>query len=257
MYDYASVLLNGACNANCPDCIGKRTEFRGLPDNLNTFPLRGIEKFYGSVEDEGIRYISISGIFADPQQYQYEGRLITQIRKNIPDAILALHTNGLLALEKSDEFNMYDRTTLSFPSFNKDVYRKLVRKEQPNLSEIIKMSDIPIKLSMLLTSDTKRDVDEYIRRAKDLGITRIVARKIFDGKRENINIFEERLPDLEFAGNPVYMVDGMEITVWDYGISQIRGLHLFPDGSIKDKFMEIECEKDEPKNQEDVGHRDK
>ena len=116
MYDYSSILFGGRCNAKCPTCIGKLPEFSGVPENLNLERLRGLERFIEKSRDEKIRYISLSGINADPQQYQFEAELIKTLRAEMPNAILSLHTNGRNALHKSDEFNSYDRATLSFPS---------------------------------------------------------------------------------------------------------------------------------------------
>ena len=46
MYDYASILFNGICNAKCPDCIGKYSEFRNIEENLMEYPLKGLEIFF-------------------------------------------------------------------------------------------------------------------------------------------------------------------------------------------------------------------
>ena len=76
MYNYASVLFTGVCNANCPSCIGKRKEFKDFKSNLSLYPLPGIDKFINELTWAKTEYISFSGILADPQQYEHEIKLI-------------------------------------------------------------------------------------------------------------------------------------------------------------------------------------
>jgi len=234
-YDYASILFSGKCNARCPTCIGNQPEYLGTPQNLNSRQLRGLEEFLEKVSSEDIRYISLSGVNADPQQYQFELELIDRLRKEVPQATLSLHTNGRLALQKSREFNLYDRATLSFPSFNDETYKKVMGVKSIDIQEIIRRTRIPIKLSMLLTEHNQGEIEDYVRQIKELGINRMAIRKLV-GREDEFKIFEGVKPKKQIFGNPVYEIDGVEVTVWDYTKSIVRGLYLFPDGSLRDSF---------------------
>jgi MoaA/NifB/PqqE/SkfB family radical SAM enzyme len=234
-YDYASVLFSGKCNARCSTCIGNHPEYLGTPQNLHSQQLRGLEEFLEKVSSENIRYISLSGVNADPQEYQFEMELIDKLRREAPQATLSLHTNGRLALQKSKEFNLYDRATLSFPSFNSETYRKVMGVKSLDLSEILKRSRIPIKLSMLLTEYNQGEIEDYAKDAKKLGINRIAVRKLV-GREDEFKILEGVQPIKIIFENPVYQINGVEVTVWDYTRSNVRGLYLFPDGSLRDSF---------------------
>jgi uncharacterized Fe-S cluster-containing radical SAM superfamily enzyme len=236
-YDYASVLFSGKCNAHCHECIGKYPEFLRTPQNLDSKQLKGLEKFIERVNTEEIKYISLSGVNSDPQQYKFEANLIKELRTKVPNAVLSLHSNGRFALQKTEEFNSYDKATLSFPSFNKEVYKKIMGVESINLYKIVKKSRIPIKLSMLLTEHNQREIEDYIKNAKKLGISRVIIRKVA-GKENKFKIFEEISPIKTIFKNPVYQIGGVEVTVWNYAESNIKGLYLFPDGTLRNKFRQ-------------------
>ena len=88
---------------------------------------------------------------------------------------------------------------------------------------------------MLLTEHNQPEVRSYIKNAKELQINRIAVRKIV-GREDEFKIFEEREPTKHIFGNPVYEIDEVEVTVWDYTKSMVSGLYLFPDGSLRNKF---------------------
>lgn len=236
MYNYASILFTGACNANCPSCIGKRKEFEPYGDNLSTHPLPGIDAFLKELKWAGVGYISLSGIRADPQQYVCEKELVDLLHSEIPGVIISLHTNGILALRKMMQFRSYDRVTLSFPSFNKDIYKKMVGVPQIDIKRIVRGCGLPIKLSMLLTEENKNDIDTYISNAKKLGVRRIVIRRLL-GESERIKVFPGIEPKKYVYDNPVYDVNGVEVTIWDYAKSTVNALFLFPDGSVRGSFL--------------------
>jgi MoaA/NifB/PqqE/SkfB family radical SAM enzyme len=238
MYNYSSILFNGNCNANCPLCIGKRKEFKNIESNLDKFPLKGIDTFINKNKEQQIPYISFSGIFSDPQQYNYELDLINFVKNKLPFSILSLHTNGQLALIKNLEFNSYNKITLSFPSFDAKTYKKMMGVEQIDIIKIIQISKIPIKLSMLLTEDNKYQVNEYIKNSQELGIKKILIRKLFEKEKE-ISIFEKEKEIGKVFGNPIYYFNNIEITIWNYSESTIKGLYLFPDGSLKNNYVKI------------------
>jgi uncharacterized Fe-S cluster-containing radical SAM superfamily enzyme len=235
MHNYSSILFSGKCNSKCLDCIGNYPEFKNTSSNLDIQNLNGLEKFLEKVNDENLKDVSLSGINADPQQYLFESELINNLRKKIPNVILSLHTNGRLALQKLEEFNSYDKATLSFASFNKEIYKKIMGVESINIYEVIKNSKISIKLSMLLTEHNKVEINDYIKNAKNLGINRIAIRKLVDRENE-IEIFDKMNPIKKIFENPVYNIDGVEVTIWNYTKSNIKGLYLFPDGSLRDDF---------------------
>ncbi len=236
-YTFANILFSGPCNLHCPYCIGHNQTLQAMPDNLHTFPLKGLDRFVEQLREHGITQISLTGTNTEPQLYAYESELRSILRERIPGVKISLHTNGLLVLRKIEVFNQYDRAAISFPSFQPDTYHKLTGHPQVlDLAAIVKASRIPIKVSTILTEQNIHEIPEIIARCRNLGISRIVLRKLY-GETLDWPLFPHHKPTRCFGGNPVYELDGMEVTVWDFARSGVRCLNLFSDGSISAEYQ--------------------
>lgn len=238
-YDYANLLFTGQhCNSQCYDCIGNHSSLKGLPYNLQKFPIENIDSLIDKVNQFSIPDLAFTGTNVDPQLYKYERELISYIRGKINEKTkLSLHTNGLLALKKGT-FNLYDKASVSFPSFNADTYRLVTKTEIPDIKNIIKKSEIPLKLSMLITPFNKDEIEDYVNRSADLGIRRIVVRKLKNREAEfpieSSPLFKD--PKKFIFGWPVYNINGVEVTVCGFDKSTARGLFLFSDGRLEEKL---------------------
>jgi molybdenum cofactor biosynthesis enzyme MoaA len=235
---FANILFSGPCNLHCPCCIGKMLLPLGLPDNLDLFPLRGLDTFLSLVNEEGISQISITGVDTDPQLYRHEERLLSYIRSRTGrDTRISLHTNGRLILEKSRVFNLYDRATISFPSFTRDIYRKMTgSSEVPDLQGIIRQSRIPLKVSTLISEHNVREMREHLQALKSLGILRVVLRKPY-GEESERNPFQSLAPGSYFMNNPVYDFRGLEVTYWQFETTDASCLNLFSSGEISRSYL--------------------
>jgi MoaA/NifB/PqqE/SkfB family radical SAM enzyme len=243
MYHYANILFTGkSCNLRCYDCIGQRPELQNLPYNLDVFPPANIDALIEQV-NFGIKDLAFTGTNIDPQLYKHEVALINYIRERLTfKSNLSLHTNGMLALSKMDVFNAYDKASISFPSFDPKLFWYVTKsKIVPDLARILKEATIPVKLSMLVTPYNVGDISNYIKRAADLGVKRIVIRKL-KGKDDLFPI-EKKFPfwakePIKFVlGWPVYDIDGVEVTICGFDGSTAKGLFLFSDGAIKDRLI--------------------
>jgi MoaA/NifB/PqqE/SkfB family radical SAM enzyme len=207
-----------------------------MPGNLRTFPLKGLQSFVARLKKEHIRQISFTGTNTDPQLYQYESELIGYLRQHLPGLKISLHTNGVQALSKIETFNLYDRASISFPSFDPNTYQTMTGSfAMLDLSAIIQASAIPIKISILVTKHNIKEIPAIITRCRELGISRMVLRKPY-GETPQWDIFPDRKAVRYFGGNPVYDLNGMEVTIWDFSVSKVRCINLFSDGSISQEY---------------------
>lgn len=244
MYNYANILFTGkACNLKCFDCIGNRPELKGLPSNLNEFPLKNIDALLEKITEWQIKDLAFTGTNVDPQLYQREKELIEYVKKKLKtNTNLSLHTNGLLALKKIDIFNSYDKASISLPSFNSETYAKVTRsRKQPDIKKIIKKSKIPIKLSMLVTPFNVAEIDDYIRQCSDIGIKRVVVRKLKGREKEypleNMPPFRGCKSVKTVFGWPVYKIHNLEVTICSFDTSTAKGLFLFSDGRSENRLV--------------------
>ncbi len=235
-YDFANILFSGRCNLRCPHCIGLTQNLLAMPNNLNTFPLKGLEKFVNELNRYGVTQVSLTGTNTDPQLYAYEPELIEYLHKRIPRVKISLHTNGMLAMRKMEIFNLYDRATISLPSFDPDTCQKMIGRAQVlDLPGIVQASKIPLKISTLVTEHNIDEIPSIMARCRELGISRMVLRKLYS-ETHHWNLFPDLEPIRYFARNPLYDVCGMEVTVWDFSASTVRCLNLFSDGFISQEY---------------------
>jgi hypothetical protein len=64
----------------------------------------------------------------------------------------------------------------------------------------------------------------------------MVLRKLF-GETQDWNLFPNLKPVRYFGANPVYEVEGMEVTIWDFSASTVKCLNLFSDGTISPEYQ--------------------
>jgi molybdenum cofactor biosynthesis enzyme MoaA len=208
-----------------------------MPNNLNTFPLNELERFVFELNRYGIAQISVTGTNTDPQLYVYESELIAYLRERITGVKISLHTNGMLAMKKMNLFNLYDRVTISLPSFDSKTCQKMTGRSQVlDLAGIVRASKIPLKISTLVTNDNINEIPFIMNRCRELGISRMVLRKLY-GETRQWSLFPHCKPVRYFGGNPVYDIHGMEVTIWDFSASRVRCLNLFSDGSISQEYQ--------------------
>ena len=76
---------------------------------------------------------------------------LSWLREHLPMARISLHTNGQLAMRKLATFNMYDRATISFPSFTPQVFARMTgTRHMPDLVAVLRAARIPIKVSCVI-----------------------------------------------------------------------------------------------------------
>jgi molybdenum cofactor biosynthesis enzyme MoaA len=237
MFHFANILFSGRCNLRCPYCIGQNTDLQQLPDNLRIFPLNGLGRFVDTLVAHAVTQISLTGTNTDPQLYTYEADLIAYLRKRVPNATLSLHTNGQLALKKIETFNLYDKATISFPSFEPVTYQALTGSQRMiDLQAIVRAARIPLKISTVLTRQNIDQIPDIIERCRQLHVPRLVLRKQYGDTRQ-WPLFPNHAPIRYFGNNPVYDIGGLEITVWDFAASTVQCLNLFSNGTISTEYQ--------------------
>ena len=236
-YDFANILFAGPCNQRCPYCIGQQVDPALNRNNLDEFPLRNLAAFVALLRQHRVRQIVLTGTTTDPQLYRHETRLIHWLRQQVPGAQLSLHTNGQLALTKMEVFNLYDRATVSFPSFDPDTFEKMTgTRRMPDLAAIVRRARIPVKVSCIINEHNVNQVDEFLDRCREIGVRRLVFRQLYGDTRQ-WDILSHLTPVAFYRDNPVYYHRGMEVTCWNFDHTTSASLNLFSDGSISTEYL--------------------
>ncbi len=282
-YDFANILFAGPCNLRCPYCIGKQVDPALSRNNLNKFPLQNLNKYVELLRQHRVTEIVFTGTTTDPQLYRHEARLLTWLREQLPPLTndergimndesgqnssfipckarlhhssfvrYSLHTNGQLALRKMDVFNWYDRVCISFPSFKTETYYKMTGSwRAPNLAEIVRQAQVPIKISCIINEHNVGEVGEFLERCGEIGIKRLVFRHLYGDTRE-WPILNGLSQKGVYRNNPVYDYHGMEVTYWSFENTTSTSLNLFSDGTISTEYL---LAKADPKAKSDKRYR--
>jgi len=237
-FEFGNILFSGPCNQKCPFCIGH--QLIQTPNNLRKETIKNLDEFIRLMKQSKTNKIILTGTRTDPQLYKYEDTLLKRLRQELPNVHISLHTNGLLALPKLKTFRQYDSCTISINSFQPTTYRKLHGvKQMPDLKKILEQaSNVPIKLSCVLTEDNIDQVEDYLKIAQQLGIKRVALRHLYgDERRWPIRAFENRTPIKYHQSNPVYDFNGVQVTHWIFDKTSGRSLNLFSDGTVSDEYL--------------------
>jgi hypothetical protein len=236
--DFANILFAGPCNRACPFCIGKAMPARVNENNLDVFPPTNIGAFIREINRLGIRQIVFTGTTSDPQLYRHESALLSFLRERVTTgAQYSVHTNGVLALKRIDVFNQYDKACISFPSFIPSTYEKMMgSRHVPDLEEIVARSVIPVKVSCVVNEHNLGQIDAFLSRCQRIGVKRLVLRKLY-GERRVWPILARAPVKRYYRNNPVYDMDGMEVTYWDFDQSTSASINLFSDGTIGSSYL--------------------
>jgi hypothetical protein len=148
-----------------------------------------------------------------------------------------LHTNGQLAVAKMDAFDLYDRATISLPSFDPHIFFKMTGvRHMPDLGAILGQARIPVKISCVLTNDNRAQVEPFLDRCHEAGVKRLVFRQQY-GEALPWTPPSRLTRVSTYRSNPVYDDRGMQVTYWRFSHTTSRSLNLFADGSISTEYL--------------------
>jgi hypothetical protein len=110
----------------------------------------------------------------------------------------------------------------------------------PDLAEIIRQAEVPVKVSTVLNEHNVHEVDEILERCGYIGVKRLVFRRLYGDTRDWPIL--QRLPQkTTYRNNPVYDYHGMEVTYWNFNTTNSASLNLFSDGTISDRYLLTEA----------------
>ena len=242
-FDFANILFGGPCNQRCPYCIGRQLPPPLTRNNLGEYPPANLSYFAELLREYHVGQLVLTGTNTDPQLYEHEERLVHWLRERLPGIQLSLHTNGQLALSKMDILNLYDRVTISFPSFDTGTFRAMTgARHVPDLSRIVQAARIPAKVSRVLTKRNVGQVEDYLAHCQEIGVQRLVFRRLY-GDSRRWEVFRGMEPVTFYRGNPAYAYPGLQVTYWDFAYSTSSSLNLSSDGSISSRYLLVPTER--------------
>lgn len=236
---FANIVLSGPCNLRCPDCVGRLAPGASRADTLGLFPLPGQDAFLAALVRDGVREVSLTGLDTDPLLYRHPGALTSVLRRTVPAVRISLHSNGLPAVANPERLALYDRATISIPSFERATYAAMTGGGRlPDFDGLLASAPIPIKVSVLVTERNAGEVPRILARCRGAGVRRIVLRRRLGGRWPG-PMLPGLAPRRFWGGNPVFDLDGLEVTLWEFETTDLDCVSLFPDGSVRGGYLRI------------------
>lgn len=246
MAGFANILLSGRCNLRCPHCVGRLLGRAGDPTNLDRYPLRGQRRFVEALVAGGVTRVALTGTNTDPLLYRHHLRLLGDLRRRVPGVRISLHTNGMLALARMETINHHDGVCISLPSLHHATCRRMTGSPRAlDLATLVRRCGVPLKISTLVTADNAAEIPSLVARCRQLGVRRMVLRKLYrpHGPGQQQGAWQQICDEFaglarcgEVGGNPVLDAGGMELTLWDFARTRLRCLNLFADGSMGSEY---------------------
>lgn len=240
---FGNIHLSGPCNRACPFCIGQHMMSLDSYNNLNDWPLLGIDEFLENCITKGVEEINVTGTNTDPLLFTHSLELREKLEENIPNLLFGLRTNGVLALAKPEIWKLYNKASITVCSFDSEVYKKMMgRGKAPNIEKILENSDHmkSIKLNVVLgpentagrTHNEDADVYKTLEKASQLGIKRVNLREPY-GQPHVGDPLKGKIPQLKTTlGMPTYLYNNVEVTWWDVHYVEVESVNLYASGKV-------------------------
>src|SRR6185369_1059932 len=132
---FGNIHFSGPCNRSCYFCIGQHMMALDPYNNLNKWPLDGIDEFIARCIQHNVKEINLTGSNTDPLLYQHIPKLKNYLKTHIPDLVLGCRTNGAAIIMGDGSINpwwyLFDKASISIPTFDHALYKKIMGAGMP------------------------------------------------------------------------------------------------------------------------------
>ncbi len=249
---FGNLHLSGPCNRSCYFCIGQHMMGLDKYNNLDKWPLDNIDEFVAKCKEHSVNEINLTGTNTDPMLYKHLPELKAYLKERIPNLIFGVRTNGVAVLSHLKEWALFDKGSITFPSFDPIVYEKMMgSKEVPDLGKIIANTSWPLKINLVLSPYNIGDgtlLMDTLVNLRALGIRKVNLREPYGQPHvgDPIPAIQERLsnedqtiaevlgfkPKHPHLGMAVYSLLGMEVHYWDVHYVEVESVNLYANGRV-------------------------
>lgn len=240
---FANIHFSGPCNRACYFCIGQHMPGVDPINNLDTWPLPGLDRFVQECKRAEVREVNLTGSDTDPLLYQHLPQLCAYLRDALPGIRLGIRTNGILVKHRGQPHSawpLFDKASISITSFDGDLYRKTMgRGTPPDLAEILNQSEgLDIKVNVVLCPETVESGDLWktLTILAGYGVKRVNLREPYGQPRIG-DPLADRLPKWgEIFGMPQYQIGDTVITYWDVHYVEVESVNLYANGLVSTTY---------------------
>lgn len=231
---FGNIHLSGPCNRSCYFCIGQHMMALDTLNNLDTWPLAGLDEFVNSCLSHNVREINITGTNTDPLLFQHHHALVEHLRTRIEGVTIGIRTNGVLATNKPDVWRLYDKASVTFPCFDPDVYQtQMGQGSPPDLWHICNMEGPgSLKINVVLDPAVVAVLMGTLDGFADMGITRVNLREPYGQPRVGDPLEGKLNRTGTVLGMPQYEYRGISIVHWDVHYVEVESVNLYASGKV-------------------------
>lgn len=231
---FGNIHLSGPCNRSCYFCIGQHMMALDQENNLDQWPLLGIDKFVTECNARGVTDINLTGTNTDPSLYAHHRALSIYLQDKIPGLKLGLRTNGI-ALERIRQVSaFYEKASISVPSFDADIYKKSMGQgSPPNVGALLELFD-DVKINIVLNPHIDLvDLSITLETLWKLGVKRVNLREPYGQPHVGDPMAKYGLTPIgNVLGMPEYTYYGMKVLYWDVHYVGVESVNLYAQGRI-------------------------
>ncbi len=239
---FGNLHFSGVCNRACYFCIGQHMMGLDPVNNLDTWPLNNIGEFVRHCKEKGVKEINLTGSDTDPLLYLHLDKLCAYLREQIPDVILGIRTNGVLALRRIEDWKLFDKGSISITSFDPELYKKTMGcGSPPDLKSILAVDcklSRNLKINIVLCPEIlgaahNCDLLKTLTTLHGLGIRRVNLREPYGQPHIGDPLAQLGYEKTgERLGMPFYNLLGMDITYWDVHYVEVESINLYANGVV-------------------------
>lgn len=210
-------------------------------NNLNSWPLAGLDKFIEECQERHIYEINVTGTNTDPLLYEHTHLLKEALLEEIPHLEFGIRTNGVLALKRPDVMSLYHKGSISITTLDPGFYKQTMGSgAPPNIEAILdKYPDIDLKVNIILCPEVIQDRADLLVTlfALDrLGFKRVNLREPYGQAHIGDPLAKITKPFKETLGMPTYRVGDMEVTYWDVHFVHVESVNLYAQGRVSIEY---------------------
>lgn len=236
---FGNIHLSGPCNRSCYFCIGQHMMELDRENNLNRWPLIGIDAFIEQCLKKNVCEINVTGTNTDPLLYKHTEKLKNYLKKHIPNLIFGVRTNGVSWCTHFERIELYDKGSITICSLNNKIYKQMMGRGFP--PDIVGMSCNltnwnNFKINIVLGPENITDVFNTLDflEGMEFPVKRVNLREPY-GQPTIGNILEKNeiaIYKKDVFGNPCYDYEGLEVTYWDVHYTEVESVNLYANGRI-------------------------
>lgn len=234
---FGNIHLSGPCNRACYFCIGQHMMDLDQENNLKSWPLPNIDQFVSQLRQRPVKEICLTGTNTDPLLYQHHEKLTSYLREQFPNTDIAIRANGALYDPKT--FALYDKASISIPSFDPIIYRKMMgRGNPPDLQKIISENpNLNLKVNVVLgPENVSSDLFLTLLHLSSLGIKRVNLREPYGQPHIGDPLGGFMTQHKTVFAMPSYLFGNTEVTYWDVHFCAVESVNLYASGRVSETY---------------------